>query len=309
MGRHWLHQAQNVLAGIRIEAVIYNRIGVLRRSTLYRWIAYTHLAVPADAQLAAHLQRNPHKTLTRAHTPLPLHIFAPGSAAVCTVQRQCRGIDSLLARHVYFAPRAFMKHLIRVLFAVFWRMGGPGLLALGILDSSFLFAPLGNDLLVVALASHYHSVLRVLYYAVMSTIGSLLGCLLVDVVLRRAGEKGLEKHLPPRRLAYVKNKVSRSAASALVIASLAPPPFPFTPFVMAAAALQYPRKRMLVVIGASRMVRFTSLGILAFFYGARILKWAEAPAVQGFLVGLIVLSTVGSAISGYGWIKRSRGVR
>ncbi|HTX38337.1 MAG TPA: hypothetical protein VME43_25090 [Bryobacteraceae bacterium] len=202
-----------------------------------------------------------------------------------------------------------MSHLARVLFAVFWKLGGPGLLALGILDSSFLFAPLGNDLLVVALASHYHSVARVLYYAAMSTAGSVLGCLLVDLVLRRAGEKGLEKHLPPRRLAYVRNKVSHSASAALVLASLAPPPFPFTPFIMAAAALQYPRRKMLAVVGCARMVRFTGLGCLAFFYGRRILEWAHAPAVVGFLLGLIVLSTVGSAISVYGWIKRSRAAR
>jgi membrane protein YqaA with SNARE-associated domain len=202
-----------------------------------------------------------------------------------------------------------MKHLTRVLFAIFWNLGGPGLVALGILDSSFLFAPLGNDLLVVALASHYHSARRVLYYAAMSTIGSVLGCLLVDVVLRRAGEKGLEKHLPARRLAYVRNKVSRNAASALVLASLAPPPFPFTPFIMAAAALQYPRRKMLAVVGVSRMARFTLLGILAYFHGRRILKWAQAPAVEWFLVGLIVFSTVGSVISVYGWIKRSRVAR
>jgi len=202
-----------------------------------------------------------------------------------------------------------MTHFAQVLFAVFWKLGGLGLLALGVLDSSFLFAPLGNDLLVVALASHYHSVARLLYYASMSTIGSVLGCLLVDLVLRPAGEKGLEKHLPAKRRAYVRQKVSQDAALALVVASLAPPPFPFTPFVMAAAALQYPRLKMLVVVGAARMVRFTGLGILSFFYGPQILKWAASPAVEWFLVGLIVFSTVGSGVSVYGWIRRSRSVR
>jgi len=66
---------------------------------------------------------------------------------------------------------------------------------------------------------------------------------------------------------------------------------------------------MLAVVGAARMLRFTGLGILAFFYGRHILKWAASPAVEYFLVGLIVLSIAGSAISVYGWIKRSRNVR
>ena len=206
-------------------------------------------------------------------------------------------------------PVDVMKHLARVLFIVLWKAGGPGLLILGVFDSSFLFAPLGNDLLLVALTAHFHSLARAMYYAAMSTAGSLGGCLLVDVVFRRAGEEALDRHLPKKRLAYVRDRVSRNAASALVVASLAPPPFPFTPFIMAAAALKYPRGKMLAVVGAARMVRFTVLGVLAFFYGRRILQWAALPAVEWSLAALIVVSTVGSALSVYGWIRRSRGVR
>lgn len=199
-----------------------------------------------------------------------------------------------------------MKHLGGGLFALFWKFGGIGLLVLGILDSSFLFAPLGNDLLVVAMSAGYHSVARMLYYAFMSTVGSVLGCLLVDLVMRKAGEKGLERHLQKARLNYVKKKVEGGAAWALILASIAPPPFPFTPFVMAASALQYPRSRMLAVIGAARMVRFTILGALALRFGRRILMWAQNDVIQGILIGLIVLCTVGSVISVVGWIKRSR---
>jgi membrane protein YqaA with SNARE-associated domain len=202
-----------------------------------------------------------------------------------------------------------MKHITQLLIAFFWHLGGPGLLLLGILDSSFLFAPLGNDLLVVAMSAHYHSVPRMLYFAAMSTVGSVLGCLMVDVILRRAGEKGLEHYLPRKRIGYVRKKVENNAAWALVLASIAPPPFPFTPFIMAAAALQYPRIRLLTVTGVARMARFTALGALALLFGRDILRWAESETVQIVLIGLIVLSTVGSAISVVGWIKRSRPVR
>ncbi len=199
-----------------------------------------------------------------------------------------------------------MKHFMHGLLVLIWHTGGIGLLILGILDSSFLFAPLGNDILVVAMAARRHSVPYMLYCAGMSTAGSVLGCLLVDVIFRPAGEKGLERHLSRRRLESVKRKVSERAGWALVVASIAPPPFPFTPFVMAAAAFQYPRKRMLAIVGAARMVRFTILGVLALLFGVHILRWAETPVVQGFLIGLIVLCIVGSVISVYGWIKRSR---
>src|SRR5689334_19209322 len=177
-----------------------------------------------------------------------------------------------------------MKHLSKVLLVFFWNMGGPGLLVLGILDSSFIFAPLGNDLLVVAMTARSHSTLKMLYYAGMSTIGSMLGCLLVDIIMRKAGEKGLEKHLSPKRLEYVRKKVEKRAGWALAVASIAPPPFPFTPFVMATAALQYSRAKMLAIVGAARMVRFTVLGLLALRFGRSILKWAEGDVVQGILI-------------------------
>jgi membrane protein YqaA with SNARE-associated domain len=200
-----------------------------------------------------------------------------------------------------------MRHLAGVLFAVFWKLGGVGLLILGILDSSFLFAPLGNDVLVVAITARHHQIPEMLYYAATSTIGSVLGCLLVDVVFRKAGEEGLRKHLPRKRFDYVRQKVDKNGAWALILASIAPPPFPFTPFIMAAAALQYSRHRMLIVVGAARMVRFTGLGILALKFGPRILRFAESPVVQGCLIGLIVVCVVGSVISVTGWIRRSRG--
>ena len=200
----------------------------------------------------------------------------------------------------------WMTHLARVLGVFFWRLGGPGLLLLGILDSSFLFAPLGNDLLVVAMTAHRRSTAAMLYYALMSTVGSVLGCLLVDLLLRRAGEKGLEKHLPKRRLEYVKCKVQKNAAWALVVASIAPPPFPFTPFIMAAAALQYPRWRMAAIVGGARMVRFTALGVLAMLFGRHILKWVQTPLMQWSLIGLMVVCIVGSVVSVAGWIRRSR---
>jgi len=199
-----------------------------------------------------------------------------------------------------------MRHLAHILFPIFLKLGGPGLLVLGIFDSSFLFAPLGNDLLVVAMSVRHHSLALAVYYAAMSTIGSVLGCLLVDVIFRNAGEKGLERHLSKARIASVRRRIGKSATWALIVASIAPPPFPFTPFIMAASALQYPRRRLLMVTGIARMARFTTLAVLALIFGRQILRWAQNNVVQGVLIGLLVLCVVGSVISAAGWIRRSR---
>ncbi len=192
------------------------------------------------------------------------------------------------------------------LFAFVLKFGGIGLLALGVLDSSFLFAPCGNDLLEVALTVQHPHLANLFYYSAMSALGSAIGCWLIDLTLRPLGAHGLDIHLSHARLRRVREKVSGNAGQVLALASLAPPPFPFTVFVMAAAALQYPRKRLLAIVAVARMVRFTLLGLLALRFGPSILRWAKNPVVQGFLVALTVFCIIGSVVSVYGWIRRSR---
>jgi membrane protein YqaA with SNARE-associated domain len=201
-----------------------------------------------------------------------------------------------------------VHRLSGALFALILKFGGFGLLVLGVLDSSFLFAPLGNDVLVIAMVARHPGLLPILYYAGMSTIGSVVGCLIVDVPFRKAGEKGLERQLSPKRLQYVRTKLESRAVLTLTVASIAPPPFPFTPFVAAAAALEYSRRRLLTIVGLARMFRFVALGVLALSVGPRLLRLAANPIVQDVLIAGVVIFTVGSALSLYGWIKRSRSV-
>jgi membrane protein YqaA with SNARE-associated domain len=195
------------------------------------------------------------------------------------------------------------------IFALVMKIGGPGLLVVGILDSSFLFVPWSNDLLIIAMTAREPNIRDMIYYAVMSTIGSVLGCLLIDLTLRPVGAEGLRKHLSEQRLKRVRRKIEQNAALALAVASLAPPPFPFTVFVMGAAALQYPRARLLSIVGLTRLVRFLLAGGLALRFGESILKWGRNPVAQGVMIGLIAFSLAGSVVSVYGWIQRSRSVR
>ncbi|HEV2382039.1 MAG TPA: hypothetical protein VG206_19895 [Terriglobia bacterium] len=183
-------------------------------------------------------------------------------------------------------------------------LGGLGLIVLGVLDSSFLFVPFGNDLLVVALSARHHASMP--YYALMAAAGSCLGCALTSEIGRKGGEKGLDSHLPRKRLEYLKQRIKQRAGWALAFASLMPPPFPFTPFILVASALKYPRKRLLAVVGVSRLVRFLIEGTLAILVGRRILRIAQSSAVQDGVWVLVVISIVGSAVSMYGWIKKSR---
>src|SRR5487761_2489659 len=97
-----------------------------------------------------------------------------------------------------------MHNALRAVAAFFFSLGGPGLLLLGVLDSSFLFMPLGNDLLVVALTAAHHE--RMLYYVFMATLGSTLGVDFTRWVSAKGGEKSIDKG---RRTAYVESKVKQ----------------------------------------------------------------------------------------------------
>ena len=172
------------------------------------------------------------------------------------------------------------------------------------LDSSLLFMPLGNDLLVVALSAQHHD--RVAYYVLFAAAGSTAGSLFTWWISRRGGKEGLEHSISQRRIAYIERKVNERGGAALAVASLMPPPFPFTPFVMVAGALNYSARKLALVVGLSRALRFGILAGLAMWFGKRILNMASQPAVQVTVLALVAVSIAGSAYSIWRWVKRSR---
>lgn len=179
-----------------------------------------------------------------------------------------------------------------------------GPLILGIADSSFLFLPFGNDLLVVMLTVRNHAYLPI--YVGTAAIGSTLGVLLLDAVCRKGGEEGLKKMMKPGRLEYFKRRMTNQAAIAIELACLAPPPFPFTLVIASASAFAYPRQRLLGLVFIARAVRFTIVGLLAIRFGRHILRIASAPEATWVMLVFIALCMVGSAFQVAQWVRRSR---
>src|SRR5688572_6293443 len=99
---------------------------------------------------------------------------------------------------------------------------------MGALDSSLLFfMPFGIDALVIYLAARDTSYFWL--HALLATAGSVIGAAITFWIGRKAGEVGLEKLVPPKRLERIKARVKDSGAVAIAIPALAPPPFPLTP--------------------------------------------------------------------------------
>src|SRR5580704_7165834 len=165
--------------------------------------------------------------------------------------------------------------VIRHLLAWLLKLGVFGPLILGVADSSFLFLPFGNDLLVVILVARNHAQLP--FYVLTAAVGSTLGVLLLDTVCRKGGEEGLKKMMKPRRLEYFKRRMTKQAGIAIGLACLAPPPFPFTLVIASASAFAYPRQRLVGLVLLARAVRFTIIGLLAIRFGPDVLRIARAP--------------------------------
>jgi membrane protein YqaA with SNARE-associated domain len=196
-----------------------------------------------------------------------------------------------------------MGPTIRIIGRALFRAGGLGIFTLSVFDSSPLVLPFGNDLLILALSARHHD--RMIYYALMATLGSVIGCL-TTVWLGRKGADRLKKSTSDKRLGRVQNMLQQNAAWTLVFASLLPPPFPFTAVVAAAAASKYPRNKLLSFIGLGRFIRFLIEGALAIHYGRWIIRQAKSPVLEYTMIVLIVIAIAASIFSVYQWSGNSK---
>src|SRR6185369_13797457 len=158
----------------------------------------------------------------------------------------------------------------------FLQLGIFGLFLLSALDSSFLVLPFGNDLLLIALVSAGRSSLKWIVYVIASALGSLVGVFVVDVLMRKAGEKGLERFLSPKKIEKFKAKIENKAGISVFVATLLPPPFPFTPVVMTASALQAQRSKILGAVFVGRLVRCTTEAVLALYFGRKLIAYINS---------------------------------
>lgn len=172
---------------------------------------------------------------------------------------------------------------------------------MGVLDSSFLFLPFGNDLLIVALVARNHHGWP--FYVLAAVCGSTLGVFVLDLVARKAGEAGVQKVAGESTFQKLKRKMEQKGGRALVVGCLAPPPFPFTMVIATTSALGYPRPRLLGIVAASRTVRFVILSFLAIKFGRHILRIMNTQAFRWTMIAFIALCIVGSVFSVMKWVR------
>ena len=186
----------------------------------------------------------------------------------------------------------------------FLRLGIFGLFLLSALDSSFLVLPFGNDVLLIALVSRDRSSLAWIGYVLVSALGSIVGVFVIDLIMRKTGEKGLEHFVSARKIEKLKAKIENKAGLTVFIATLLPPPFPFTPVVMTASALQTPRGKLIGAVFVGRLVRCSIEALLALYFGRKLIAYLNSDIVSYFVYGLIGVAVVLSTLSLITWLRR-----
>jgi len=203
-----------------------------------------------------------------------------------------------------------VPHLQPLLVVSIWRrlrrLGGVGLVLLGVADNSVIPLTGSMDVLTIYLAARHRQTWP--YYALMATLGAVIGGYITYALARKGGKQAMERKLSKRRAAKVYATFERWGFWAVAVPALLPPPFPFVPFLIAAGALQYSREKFLGALTLGRLVRYSIVAGLGALYGTHIVRFFSRyykPALT-ILTGLAVLGGVLTLIQYFRWKKSSR---
>jgi membrane protein YqaA with SNARE-associated domain len=180
-------------------------------------------------------------------------------------------------------------------------LGGPGLFLIAFLDSSFLSFPEVVDLLIIWLVTaHKH---RVLYYALMPTLGSVAGCFALYLVGRKGGEAFLRRRFNERHVERALSIFRRHGLLTVAVSALLPPPVPFKPFVLVAGVAGVRPFDFLIAVSIGRGIRYFGEAFLALWYGERAAQFVRDNAGP---VSLALAMTVLMLGVGWMWYRRRR---
>ncbi|HEV8369658.1 MAG TPA: VTT domain-containing protein [Pyrinomonadaceae bacterium] len=162
-------------------------------------------------------------------------------------------------------------------------LAAPAMILIGALDSSLLSLPEINDYLVVGRC--FKQPHAVFYFPLFAATGSVLGCALLYTIMRRGGQAVLRRRFSLESIKRVEKAYARFGFLAIAIPAVLPPPLPFKIFVATAGTLEYPRWKFLLTVMVARSLRYYVEGILAVFYGRRVLLFFKDN-------GLVIISIV-----------------
>jgi membrane protein YqaA with SNARE-associated domain len=176
------------------------------------------------------------------------------------------------------------------------RLGGLGLILLGLADNSAIPLPGSMDVFTIILSAHKREWWP--YYAAMATLGSVIGGYVTYRLAREGGHEVLEKKIGKQRVEKIYKRFEKRGGITIFLGAILPPPVPIVPFLMAAGVLQYPRKKFVAVLAAGRALRYSALAYVAHIYGQAIIGFFSQyyKPVLYTLLGLAVAGGIGALL-------------
>ena len=174
------------------------------------------------------------------------------------------------------------------------RLGGVGLLILGVLDGSIIPTFGSLDLFTGILSVRQRPLW--LYYAVMSTIGAVIGAFTTYRLGKKAGTGWLEKKFGERRSQRVRGLIERWGFGAVLLPTLAPPPFPASAFFFAAGSLNYPAPKYISAVALGRAIRYGAIAYVVSHFHLHVLKYLRHPGkywAESLLVTAAIVAALG----------------
>ena len=167
-----------------------------------------------------------------------------------------------------------------------------GILVLAALDSTlFFWLPFGVDAATIVFSMR--GIAPWWAVALLATGGSIAGALITFWMGGKVGDAGLERFASAKHLEAARARIKKTTrAAALAALSLVPPPFPFTPIVLAAGALEVRSAAFFATLAACRFARFGLEAFLARRYGPQTLDWLESPIVENAVLVFLLLGLV-----------------
>ena len=185
------------------------------------------------------------------------------------------------------------------------RLGGPGLILLGVADNSIVPLPGSMDVFVILLSAQERAWWP--YYGFMGTVGAVLGGYITYRLAEKGGEETLEKKIGKQRAQKVYKRFEKHGFATVSIGAVLPPPVPIVPFLMAAGVLRYPTKKFLSALSVGRGIRFFAVAYLGHIYGDAIIGWLSQyyKPLLYVLIGIGVLGGI-TALLYFKWYRPRR---
>ncbi len=197
-----------------------------------------------------------------------------------------------------------IKHILSRYSAFLWALlkplGAWGVLVVAAMDGAFVGLPM--DAVVAGYV--YQDPKRFFWYALMASVGSALGSIVIYGIGYKGGEELLRKRIPAHRFEKIHSAFDKHPFWSLMLPAMLPPPTPFKLFVLAAAVSEMSFWRFLLAIFSGRMVRFLLLALLTLKFGPQVVHLFGQLFLKHYYVVMLV-----AAAALVAWLMKRRAAK